>query len=236
DAEKEWARLQRAVEQTGAQLLATGAVLNARGYTDEAGIFEAQRLMVGDAALLEPARNAIFESWLNAAAAFGRAAEAVAARYDTLSDAYLRARAADVRGAARLVLQDLLGAAPPAPFEAGILVAAELTPAATAQLDPETVQAICTAYGAPTGHSAIVAKSLGIPAVVGLGDAILEIHEGQMLLADGERGRVWMNPSQARVQEYRRQQDAAREVAEEARRARLEPAVTRDGRRVEIAA
>jgi phosphoenolpyruvate-protein phosphotransferase len=192
--------------------------------------------MLQDEALQEPAHRAIFEQKQNAARAIHDAAERAAAAYDALSDEYLRARAADVRAAARQVLLNLLGVAPAVSFAPGILVAADLTPAETASLDPQTIQAICTAYGGPTGHSAILAKSLGIPAVVALGERILRVNDGDTLIVDGERGRVLVNPDAVQRREYRARMQAAQIAGVTLRRARHEPALTRDGHRVEIAA
>lgn len=236
DPEREWARLSRALEQTERHLHAARAALNGRGNAAEAGIFDAEVLMLRDEALQEPARRAIFEKKWNAALAFDRAAALIASQYDALEDEYLRARAADLRAVARLVLLNVLGASEIDFSLAGVLVASDLTPAETAQLDPKMNLAICTASGGPTGHTAILAKSLGIPAVVGLGEKILAVREGETLLVDGERGRVWVNPAPELVSEYKGRMERAQNAAEAARRARDERAVTRDGHRVEIAA
>lgn len=236
DPEREWARLQTAIQQAHEQLKATRAALNGRGNLPEAEIFDAQGLMLEDEALQEPARRAIFEHKLNAATAFEQAATQVAARYEKLNNEYLRARAADVRAVARQVLLNLFGGTHDVTQEAGILVAADLTPAETAVLNPNTVQALCLAFSVPTSHSAILAKSLGIPTVVGLGEKILEWRDGDNLIVDGERGRVWHHPDAALVEEYSARIDAARHVSEAARRAQEEPAITQDGHRVEIAA
>jgi phosphoenolpyruvate-protein phosphotransferase/dihydroxyacetone kinase phosphotransfer subunit len=236
DAETEWARFSGALRETANEL---GAMRNAfalRGNTNEAGIFDAQILMLQDETLQAPARRAIFQDKHNAARALHDAAEQVASAYDALSDAYQRARADDVRAAARLVLLHLLGAAHAVVLERGILIAADLTPAETATLDPQIIQAICTAYGGPTGHSAILAKSLGIPAVVGLGERILRVADGVTLMVDGTRGRVLVNPDAAQLQEYNARRQAAQHAAETMRLARHAPAITRDGKHIEIAA
>src|SRR5581483_11818128 len=236
DPELEWARLQTAIQQAQEQLKATRAAVNGRGNLPEAEIFDAQGLMLEDEALQEPARLAIFKHKLNAAAAFQQAATQLAARYEKLNNEYLRARAADVRAVARQVLLNLLGDTHAVSHETGILVAADLTPAETAVLNPQKIQALCMAFSAPTSHSAILAKSLGIPAVVGLGESILEWNDGDPLIVDGERGRVWRNPDATLIQEYTARLDASRHLSETARRAQDEPAITQDGHRVEIAA
>lgn len=236
DPQTEWSRLTNAIQQAQTQLRRARSALNGRGRTAEAEIFDAQLLMLEDEAMQGPARAAIFENKSNAAMAWSTAAERVAAQYETLKDEYLRARAADVRAVARQVLMNLLGAAQTIAFEPGILVAPDLTPAETAHLDPKTVQAICTGFGGPTGHSAILAKSLGIPAVVGLGDSILRVNEGDMLIVDGTLGRVWLEPDAEQLSHYRELMQEEGRAAENTRALRNEPAVTRDGHRVEIAA
>lgn len=236
DPQSEWARLLKALEQAQGQLTQARQALNGRGKSAEAEIFQAQKLMLQDPALQEPARRAIFQDKTNAALAFQTAAEQIAAQYDQLDDAYLRARAADVRAVSRQVLLNLLDAAPTVSFAEGILVAPDLTPAETAHLDPKAVQAICTAFGGPTGHSAILAKSLGIPAVVGLGESILRVNDGDTLIVDGTRGRVWTRPDALQISNYTRLIEQERRAAETIRTQRNEPAITRDGHHVEIAA
>lgn len=236
DASREWMRLQEAIQQAQNQLRATRDALKLRGAASEAEIFDAQILMLQDDALQEPTRRAIFEQKENGARALYDAAEHIAAAYDALSDGYQRARADDVRAVARQVLLRLLGAASVIAVERGILIVPDLTPADTAQLDPQKIQAICTAFGGQTGHSAILAKSLGIPAVVALSERILEIEEGITLIADGTAGRVFVNPDAAQLQEYNARIETERTSAANAQQARHAMAVTRDGHRVEIAA
>lgn len=236
DPEAEWARLCDAVRETEQELHAMRNAVALRGDTEEAGIFDAQILMLEDEALQMPARRAIFNDKQNAARAIHNSAERVASAYDVLTDEYQRARADDVRAAARQVLLHLLRAAHTAVFERGILIAPDLTPAETAGLDTRTILAICTAFGGPTGHSAILAKSLGIPAIVGLGEGILRVQDSATLIADGESGRVFVNPDAAQVRGYTTRIENARAEAETAHRARHKPAETRDGRRIEIAA
>ncbi len=236
DPPREWARLNRAIRAAQIQLQQAHRALMEGGNSDPAEIFVAQMLMLQDEALQEPARRAIFEHKINAARAFEMAAAQIASQYDALEDEYLRARAADVRAVSHQVLINLLGVTQTIFSDQDILVAPDLTPAETAQLDPQSVHAICTAYGAPTGHSAILAKSLGIPAVVALGEKILRVNDGDTLIVDGTRGRVWVNPSAEQLTDYEKNRGQADRVAQNANVARHAPALTRDGHRVEIAA
>lgn len=234
--EREWARLSDAIHRALLELEQARFAMNARGQAAEAEIFDAQALLLRDPALLDPVRQAIYEQHANAARAFDAALTAIAGRYDALENAYQRARAEDVRAVARLVLLNLEGERMTVRVAEGVLVAPDLTPAETAQLDPKWVSAICTAFGGPTGHSAILAKSLGIPAVVGLGEKILQVEAGTLLLVDGTHGRVWVNPASELVEEYTGRIESGRAAADLAHALRHDPAVTRDGRRIEIAA
>jgi phosphocarrier protein FPr len=202
-----------------------------------AAIFDAHLLFLDDEALLGPARRAIFEEGKNAAEAWHGAAEAVAAEYRDLDDEYMQARAGDLTGVARQVVAALTGDASAASLSApGILVAADLTPADTASLDRELALGVATAAGSPTSHSAILARSLGIPAAVGLGQALLSVPEGTPLLLDGDAGVVHVKPAEELAAEYERRAAAREQAARAAWAAAAEPALTRDGRRIEVVA
>jgi phosphocarrier protein FPr len=237
DPQAEWEALITALEKTRVQIRATRDAVARRADADAAAIFEAHLLFLDDEALREPARAAVFDEKLNAAAAWQRSVEKVAADYRALDDDYFRLRAADVVDVGRQTLLNLLGAATtPTLTQPGILIAADLAPADTAHLDPELVLGICIAFGGPTSHSAILARTLGIPAIAGLGEAILNIADGDSLIMDGETGQVWPTPDPQLTAEYTRRAEAARAAQAEARAASSYPAVTRDGKRIEVAA
>jgi phosphocarrier protein FPr len=237
DAATERRRLDEALVATDASIAWQRDDVAARAGEEEAAIFDAHRLFLSDAALLEPARAAI-EAGASAARAWQDAVEAVAATWDGLADAYLRARAVDLRSVGVQVLARILGEPVPAPrLDApGVLVAADLTPADTAGLDPATALGILTARGGPTAHAAVLARALGIPAVVGVGDDALGLAEGTTLGLDGDAGEVLVDPSpeaEERLRDaMRRHADAHAEAVGRAR----EPAVTTDGATIEVAA
>ncbi|HZE28913.1 MAG TPA: dihydroxyacetone kinase phosphoryl donor subunit DhaM, partial [Gaiellaceae bacterium] len=164
DPEREWEALGRALEHVRGEIRAARESVAARAGDYSAAIFDAHLLFLDDEALLEPARRAIFEEGKNAAQAWHAAAEAVAADYRSLDDEYMRARADDLTGVARRVVAALTGeGAEPALSSPGIVVAEDLTPADTAGLERQSARGIATAAGSPTSHSAILARSLGIP-------------------------------------------------------------------------
>jgi phosphoenolpyruvate-protein phosphotransferase/dihydroxyacetone kinase phosphotransfer subunit len=236
DSKAEWRRLEEALENVRSEIRDTRASVAVRAGEYSARIFDAHVLFLDDEALLEPARRAILEEGRNAADAWSSAAEALAADYEALDDAYQRERAADVRAVARQVVQELTGAPADRPKleGAGIVVAADLTPADTAALDPVLVRAVATARGGPTSHSVILARALGLPAVVGVGPLLLEVPEGAELLVDGAAGAVWVEPDPDVVARAREQAEAEERARRTATAASHEPAVTRDGHRVEV--
>ena len=164
--------------------------------------------------------------------------ERTAAQWDALEDEYLRARAADLRSVGRQVLARLLGLALPGPeLEApGVVIARDLTPADTVGLDPSMALGIVTAAGGPTSHAAVLARSSGIPAVVGAGDSVLTVPEGTPIALDGSTGVVHVDPDPSVVSELTAARDARDAVVREAQASALEPARTIDGVTIEVAA
>ncbi len=238
DPQAEWEHLQQAVRaaQEELQNLRAEAVRRVGEY--EAAIFDAHILVLQDPTLQEKARSYIFDHHMNAAAAWARVMEETADAYRHLDDPYMQARAADVEDVKRRVLRILLGTQtePTFPDHPFILIAEDLTPSDTAQLDPARVLGICTALGGATSHSAILARALGIPAVVGVGPHILHVEEGEEMALDGNTGHVWIRPSaevkarlEAKREEWLRQQRRIEAIAKR-------PGQTKDGRRVEIVA
>jgi phosphocarrier protein FPr len=198
-----------------------------------AEVFDAHLALLDDAALLDPARAAI-DDGRSAGRAWYDAVKEVAEVYRGLDEPLLRERAADVVDVGGRVLAVLTGAPARTALAEGILAAAELTPADAAALDPERVTGIATARGSATAHAAILARALGLPAVVGLGEGLLALAEGTRVLLDGAAGTVLVDPDpetarRAQVSERERQTHQAA-----ARRRAQEPGRTRDGTRVEV--
>jgi multiphosphoryl transfer protein len=229
--------LDEALSSVRRELEAARADVARRAGEPAAELVDAHLLFLDDEALLGPVRRAIAEERLNAAAAWQRAAREVAAGYEALEDEYMQARAADVLAVAARVVAALVGAGGvEPPSEPGILVADDVTPADAAALDPEVVHGIVTARGGPTSHGAILARALGLPAVTGAGEAILAVRDGSTLVVDGDAGRVFVEPGADVLAEYERRARERRSSEDEARAAAAEPALTRDGVRIEVAA
>ena len=231
---EERARLDEARTAAKHELAGLGARVRSRAGANEADIFSAHALLVDDAAITEPALKLI-EEGAGAAQAWQAAAAEAAAAFRALDDDYMRQRAVDVEDASAEVLTQLgcstAGAALEGP---GIVLAGELTPAEAAGLDPDDAWAIATARGGATAHAAILARALGIPAVVGLGEALMEVPEATPLILDGEAGVVDVDPGDDAIAERQAEQEAA----DEQRRALLnrarEPGALSDGTRVEV--
>ncbi len=236
--DEERAALAAAREAVAAELAGLRDSAAGRAGAEAADILDAQLLLLGDEALVEAAEAAV-AAGAPAARSWDEAVRAAARGYEALDDEYLRARAGDLLDVGRRVLERLAGGGPEAAAgEAGpeILVAGELGAADAAALDPERVAGLATAGGGPTSHAAIIARALGIPGVAGLGPAVLAVADGTPLLLDGDAGTVVVAPDEAaRAAHEARREEAGRRAA--AARARAhEPAATRDGRHVEVAA
>lgn len=239
DPAGEWRRLENALLTAQQEIASLERQAIQRTGTNEAAIFTAHRLFLQDPSLVNGARQAIFDWKINAEAAWHQAYEAMAETYRELENAYMRARAADILDVGQRVLRLLLGIVPPSLSldEPAVLIANELTPSETARLEREKVLAICTALGGATAHSAILARALGIPAVVGLQAGLLErVSVGQLAAVDGSTGRVWLDPTPDQLADLQQQQRAWQAQVAHSRLGSQQPAVTTDGRRIEIAA
>ena len=239
DRERELLRFQQAVEVAARQLEEVHARAAAESGASQAAIFEAQALMLQDPELLQKVRAAVEEEGIGAEAAVSDVAEEYIGILEALDDDYLRARSRDVRDVADRLLRALLGVSDSA--SAGlqtpsIIVARDLTPSDTVALDKSLVLGFCTAEGGTTSHTAILARALALPAVVGLGPGILEIEDGTPLALDAGAGTVWVEPDAGTVAHCRAQRAAVAAFMLQAQDRAMEPAVTRDGHRVEVMA
>ena len=233
DPEREQERLGEAIATARAAIERDHDTVAARAGEADAAIFNAHLVLLEDEALLEPTYRAI-ERGATAERAFYDAAVEVADRYRALEEPLLQERAADVLDVGRRVVEALTGGPDAGAAASGIVIAGELTPADAAGLDPGRVLGIATAHGTATAHAAILARALGLPAVVGIGEAVLAIDEGRTILLDGDQGRIEIDPPEdvQREAAERRERAHARRAA--ARERAHEPAQTRDGTRVEV--
>lgn len=231
--------LDQALGSTRAELEALARDTAARLGEAEAGIFKAQAELLGDTDLMTLTCQAMVEGH-GVAWSWHQAVERLAERLGALGNPLLAARAADLRDVGQRVLghidPSLRSAAQTLPDAPCILVAADLSPSDTAALDTRRIIGIVTAQGGPTSHTAILTRTLGIPAVVAAGPAVLDVATGTQAIIDGTGGRLVLDPDAASIASARAwlQEDAARMQREQAERGL--PARTRDGHTVEIAA
>ena len=199
-------------------------------------IFAAHRALAGDPMLAESVTEKIAEG-MTAADAVHAAADELAALFAQIDDEYLRARADDVRDVCRRILGHLEPSAGN-PFasipEGSILAADELAPSDTALIDFSHVRGVVTRRGSATSHLAILARNMGLPAVVGLGDDFDRLTDGQTVVLDGGAGELIVAPEPEMEAEYRRRMAAADAQAAAIGARAGEKAATRDGRKVAV--
>ncbi len=233
-------RLERALVQTRHQLLDVQRRVSEGMGSEEGSIFDAHLLVLEDRTLLDEVLRVIQEQKINAEFAFHSVAERYAATLAAIEDDYLRERATDMRDVTARVLNNLLGVEEELDLrhlkEPCIIVSHDLTPSNTAQLDKRNVLGFGTDVGSKTSHTAIMARSLRIPAVVGLKDASLRLESGTHVLLDGFNGVVIVNPSEQTLFEYGQLARKQVTLQEKLREILLKPAVTTDGRRVFLSA
>jgi phosphoenolpyruvate-protein phosphotransferase (PTS system enzyme I) len=206
---------------------------------DKAAIFEAHLLVLSDPELIAPIENQITNEKVNAEAALKETADIFVKMFEQMENEYMKERAADIRDVTKRVLSHLLGVQivnPSMISEEVIVIAEDLTPSDTAQLNKQFVKGFTTDIGGRTSHSAIMARSLEIPAVVGTKTATAEIKNGDLVIVDGLKGEVHINPAPEAVQQF--QQVHLQYEAQKAEWAKLvnEKTVSADGFHVELAA
>jgi multiphosphoryl transfer protein len=238
DRAAEQQRLQQAVEAAHQQLDQVYEDVKSRAGRNEAAIFLAHQALLDDPDLMNELHERI-EAGHNAAWSWQQAIDARVSDLQQLGNERLAARAADFHDVGQRVLRLLAWTAEgdaPLPEEPVIVVAEDLTPSDTARLDPRRTLGVCTASGGPTSHTAIIARSLDIPAIVGAGAALLEQANGTMCILDGAAGVLYIEPSEIDLVSAREAQVELQRRRDVEFQARYEPAVMIDGRRIEVVA
>jgi phosphoenolpyruvate--protein phosphotransferase (EC 2.7.3.9) len=239
DPRAEIERFRSALEESKGQisLIRENALKNMGA--DKAAIFDAHLLVLNDPEFVSPIEEKITHERVNAEYALKETSNQFVSVFEQMDNEYMRERAADVRDVTKRLLANLLGVSLPNPSlidEEVIIVAHDLTPSDTAQLNRKFVKGFTTDIGGRTSHSAIMARSLEIPAVVGTKTATEMIRDGDLLIIDGNAGEVHINPTEELLAQYREKKAAyERQLAEWAKLLN-EPSVTKDGHRVELVA
>jgi len=233
-------RLERAIAETRHQILEVQRRVNESMGAEESGIFDAHLLVLEDRTVLDEVVRVITDQKVNAEHAFHSIAERYAATLAGVDDDYLRERANDMRDVTNRVLNNLLGLTEEIDLrhlrEPCIIISHDLTPSHTAQLDKHNVMGFATDVGSRTSHTAIMARSLRIPAIVGLNDASRQLHTGDYALLDGFNGALVVSPTDQTLFQYGQLARRQESLQEKLRDLLQAPAVTLDGHRVRLSA
>jgi len=239
NAEAEINRFQEALNKAKGELEAIREKANQELGADKAAIFEAHLLVLSDPELIAPIEDKIKTDLVNAEFALKETTDMFITMFESMENEYMKERAADIRDVTKRVMSHLLGvhlANPSMISEEVVVVAEDLTPSDTAQLNRKYVKGFTTDIGGRTSHSAIMARSLEIPAVVGTKKATEEINNGDLVIVDGLKGEIHINPTPEVVASY--EKVAAQYEEQKAEWAKLvnEKTVSSDGVHVELAA
>lgn len=240
DPEAEIKRLDDAVEASKSELELIKQKATENLGEEEAQVFEAHLTILADPELLGQIKDKIKNDKVNAEAALKSVTDMFIKMFEAMTDnAYMQERAGDIRDVTKRIMSHLLGVTLPNPAliqEEVVIVAHDLTPSDTAQLDRNYVKGFITDIGGRTSHSAIMSRTLEIPAVVGSGSATTDIQEGEMVIIDGINGDALVDPTDAELADYK--QKAAEFAAQKEEWARLKDAksVSADGKEVLLGA
>jgi phosphoenolpyruvate-protein phosphotransferase (PTS system enzyme I) len=239
--EVELARFETALRATDAQLARIQEQIAVReGDEHQYRILEAHRLMLSDVHLVEQARKHIREEHTGAEWAVRKALDQIQAVFARIEDPYFRERRSDFAYVGENLLRNLLGqgdqSSPEDAPKGSVAVAHELSPADAAQLGRAEVAGFCTEGGGRTSHTAIIARAMGLPYVVGLEGLGHKVWSGMTVLVDGSRGEVILEPDEETLSRYRVRADVHRARSAHLEAMRDTPAVTADGARVHLAA
>lgn len=199
-------------------------------------IFEAHQLMLEDPDYVESIENIIRTQDVNAEYAIGATADNFAAIFEAMDDAYMQGRAADVRDVSERLLQALSSQNETVMVmdEPVIIAADDLMPSETVQLDKEKVLSFVTMYGSANSHTAILARTMNIPAVIGLGEALKEEYDGKVAIVDGVDGKVYIDPDEETMASMQKKQKKDQEQKELLNQLKGKENVTKSGQKVNV--
>ena len=199
-------------------------------------IFEAHQLMLEDPDYVESIENIIRTQDVNAEYAIGATADNFAAIFEAMDDAYMQGRAADVRDVSERLLQALSSQNETVMVmdEPVIIAADDLVPSETVQLDKEKVLSFVTMYGSANSHTAILARTMNIPAVIGLGEALKEEYDGKVAIVDGVDGKVYIDPDEETMASMQKKQKKDQEQKELLNQLKGKENVTKSGQNVNV--
>ena len=239
DVEKEIKAYENAMAQTAKELVAIKEAASKNLSEEEAAVFDAHTLVLEDPELKTQVEDKIRNEKCNATAALDEVAATFISMFEMMDDDYFRERAADIKDVSRRLLANLLGKSLPNPSlidEEVVVIADDLTPSDTAQLNKNLVKGFATNIGGRTSHSAIMARSLEIPAVVACKTITEDVNDGDMIVLDGIEGTVIVNPDEETIRTYEAKRDEYIAYRNELKKLVNEKTVSTDGHHVELVA
>ncbi|MBM9705297.1 phosphoenolpyruvate--protein phosphotransferase [Staphylococcus aureus] len=239
DVEGEVAKFNSAIEASKVELTKIRNNAEVQLGADKAAIFDAHLLVLDDPELIQPIQDKIKNENANAATALTDVTTQFVTIFESMDNEYMKERAADIRDVSKRVLSHILGVELPNPSmidESVVIVGNDLTPSDTAQLNKEFVQGFATNIGGRTSHSAIMSRSLEIPAIVGTKSITQEVKQGDMIIVDGLNGDVIVNPTEGELIAYQDKRERYFADKKELQKLRDADTVTVDGVHAELAA
>lgn len=239
DVEGEVAKFNSAIEASKVELTKIRNNAEVQLGADKAAIFDAHLLVLDDPELIQPIQDKIKNENANAATALTDVTTQFVTIFESMDNEYMKERAADIRDVSKRVLSHILGVELPNPSmidESVVIVGNDLTPSDTAQLNKEFVQGFATNIGGRTSHSAIMSRSLEIPAIVGTKSITQEVKQGDMIIVDGLNGDVMVNPTEDELIAYQDKRERYFADKKELQKLRDADTVTVDGVHAELAA
>ena len=239
DEAAEIVRLEAALEKSKSELEAIKNHAFTELGADKAAIFEAHLLVLNDPELVNPVKDKVTSEKINAEFAMDEVASMFITMFESMDNEYMKERAADIRDVTKRVIAHLLGinfSNPSTISEEVIIIAEDLTPSDTAQLNRKYAKGFTTDIGGRTSHSAIMARSLEIPAVVGTKVVTGKIENGVTVIVDGLDGQVIVDPTQEELAEFKAKKEKFELQKIEWAKLKNEPTVTKDGHHVELVA
>ena len=237
DVSSEKARLQSAINVSREQLVLIKNKAELEMGADKAAVFESHIMLLDDPEFIGSVETDIETNLINAEKALDNTTKSFLKIFADIEDEYLRERAADVKDVSNRILCNLVGRKPQ-DFSLSsnntVIVSHDLTPSDTAQLDKSKTVAFLTDIGGKTSHTAIMARTLEIPAVVGLKDISTTVKNGDLVIVDGVEGLVFINPDDLTIGEYKAKKEAFEKEKQELQKLSKVKTFTKGGKRVEV--
>lgn len=235
--EQEWKSLKAAIQKAAEDLEKLEKKLRKTFTKNEADIFYSHRMILSDEGFLKRLKNEIERKLKSAAESVSHVLGEYIRDFEQIEDPHFRERIADLEDLRQRILERLLGKMKKEKNTwAGILISESLVPSDTAQLDPERISGIVTSRGGSTSHAAILARSLGIPAVMGISGATTQIEPGDLVIVDGNKGLVYINPERDVLVEYEKIQEKFADRMVNLQKLAGEKAITTDGHQISLQA